>query len=137
MSPRPRSRRGRNRRGTAAVEFALAFPLLLTAFFASFELFRLVQAQRALDLAVTEGLRYGAVRSLSASSADITGTVTNAVTALDGNSGAVSVTVSFAPAYAPGDQLTIAARMPWTPAFLPSSFAAVTLAASGAITVQN
>ena len=126
-----------NKRGTAAVEFALAFPLLLLAFLAAFELFRLVQAQRSLDVAVTRALRYGAVRSTSASSADIQGIATSTLTALLGSAGGAGVTVSFSPAYAPGDQLTVSAQLPWTAAFLPGEFAAVTLTASGAITVQN
>ena len=126
-----------NRRGTAAVEFALAFPLLLLAFLAAFELFRLVQAQRGLDVAVTRALRYGAVRSSSASSAEIQGIATSTLTTLLGSAGGASVTVRFSPAYAPGDQLTVSAQLPWTAAFLPAEFAAVTLTASGAITVQN
>jgi Flp pilus assembly protein TadG len=137
MNRGPMNRGPMNRRGTAAIEFALAFPLLLVAFLAAFELFRLVQAQRVLDLAVTQALRYGAVRSTSASSADIQGVVTTTLTGLLGSAAGVSVTVGFSPAYAPGDQLSVSAQLPWTADFLPGAFAAVTLDASGAITVQN
>ena len=128
----------RDARGTAAIEFALTMPLLLLAFFAVFETYRLVQAQRVLDVAVNAGLRYGAVRSGSASAADISGVVTNAAKALLGApGGAVSSTVGFAPAYAPGDTLSVTVQYAWVPAFLAAEFPSITLKSSGAITVQN
>ena len=114
----------------------MAFPVLLLAFLAAFELFRLVQAQRGLDVAVTQALRYGAVRSASATAGDIQNVVSGTVGSLLG-AAAVTTTVGFSPAYAPGDVLSVSAKLAWTPVLLPGVFAAVTLTAAGAITVQN
>ncbi|MBW4091200.1 MAG: pilus assembly protein [Proteobacteria bacterium] len=127
-----------DRRGTAAIEFALAFPVLLLAFLAVFELYRLVAAQRTLDYAVDLALRYGAVNSASASAGQIGQVVTTAATALLGSAdGAVVSTVGFSPSYAPGNILTVSVRYAWTPALLGTEFPPVTLTGSGSITVQN
>ncbi|MDE2005488.1 MAG: pilus assembly protein [Rhodospirillales bacterium] len=127
-----------DRRGTAAIEFAFTMPLVLLALFAVFEVFRLVQAQRAVDLAVTAALRYGAVNSAAGGAADISAVATRTATSLLGSAGAaMTSTVSFSPSYAPGNTLSVSASYAWSPAFLPGQFATVTLTGSGAITVQN
>ena len=134
-----RARRRRDRRGTAAIEFALAFPVLILAFLAAFELYRLVAAQRTLDYAVSLALRYGAVNSTSASAADIGRVVTTEATALLGGAagGSVASSVTFSPSYAPGNTLAVSVRYAWAPALLGGAFPALTLTSSGAITVQN
>jgi len=132
------ARRRPDRRGTAAIEFALAFPVLLLAFLATFELYRLVAAQRTLDYAVDLALRYGAVNSASASADQIGQVVTTAATALLGSAGGtVASTVGFSPSYAPGNILTVSVSYAWTPALLGTEFPPVTLTSSGSITVQN
>ncbi len=131
-------RRRTDRRGSVAIEFALAFPVLILAFLAVFELYRLVAAQRTLEYAVDRALRYGAVRSTSASAADIGQVVTASATALLGGAGgSVASHVSFSPGYAPGDTLSVSVSYAWTPALLGGVFPALTLTSSGAITVQN
>lgn len=52
----------RSRDGVAAVEFALVFPLLLTAFFGVIEVGRLVYVQAALNFAAQEATRFAVVR---------------------------------------------------------------------------
>lgn len=128
----------RDRRGVAAIEFALTMPLLLLAFVAMFETYQLVEAQRALDFAVSQALRYGAVRSASASAGDISHAVRTAAKQLLGDAGgSVDSTIGFSPAYAPGDTLRITATYAWSPVVLTPAFPAVTLRSSGVITVQN
>ena len=131
-------RRRADRRGTAAIEFALAFPVLLLAFLAVFEVYQLVAAQRTLDFAVDQALRYGAVNSATASAGTIGQVATASATALLGSAGgSVSSQVSFSPSYAPGDTLSVSLSFAWSPAFLGGVFPSLTLTSSGTITVQN
>ena len=51
----------RSRRGSTAIEFAFAAPVLLLFFFAMFELTRMVWIQITLELAVEEGARFAIV----------------------------------------------------------------------------
>ncbi|MDE2580748.1 MAG: pilus assembly protein [Rhodospirillales bacterium] len=135
---RDQETRRRRRRGTAAVEFALTFPVLLLAFLAAFELYRLVATQRALEDAVDQALRYGSVRSASASLAQIGAVATATATTLLGAAGAaVSSSVSVTPDDAPGSSLTVTVSDAWTPVLLGDVFPAVTLSSSGSVTVQN
>jgi Flp pilus assembly protein TadG len=124
------------RRGTAALEFALTGPIVLLSFFAVFELYRLVAAQRALDLAVIRALREASVTSSSATTSSIESGIATTVSGLtDGDS--ASATVSFTPAYQPGGTITISAQTTWAPAILPLWFTTVTLRSTGSVTVQN
>ena len=124
------------RRGTAALEFALTAPVVLLSFFAVFELYRLVAAQRALDFAVTRALREASVTSSSATTLSIQSAIADTVSGLtDGDS--ATATISFTPAYQPGDTVTISAQTTWTPAIVPLWFTAVTLRSTGSVTVQN
>lgn len=127
---------GLGRRGTAALEFALTGPIVLVAFFAVFELYRLVETQRALDFAVTRALREASVSSSSATTSSIQSEITGIVSGLtDGDS--ATATISFTPAYQPGDTVTISAQATWTPAIVPLWFTTVTLHSTGSVTVQN
>jgi len=126
----------RDRRGSAAIEFAVAAPTVLIVFLAVFEVYRLFAAQRALDFAVTRALREASVTSATASSSSIQSIVTGLVQDLIGSS-TVSVTVTFSPSYSPGGTLTISANYNWSPAILPVDFSPVQLTSTGAITVQN
>jgi Flp pilus assembly protein TadG len=129
-------RRTLDRDGAAGIEFAAVGPLVLLLLWALLEVYRLLAAQRALDFAVTRGLRYASVNSTVASASTIATQVTDVVQSLLGTS-TVNVTVTFTPAYTPGDAVRINATYTWTPLFSPADFVSTQLSSVGAVTVQN
>ena len=79
------SRSKQNRRGTATVEFALCFPVLLAFVFAIIEYSRVMQIQNTLRLAAFEGARAGV--SLDSTTTSVQNSVNTVLTALSvGNS---------------------------------------------------
>jgi Flp pilus assembly protein TadG len=105
-----------DRRGVAAIELALTFPIFLTFAFGILEIGRYVAAQQALMYAVYEGGRYAAVHG-SASSAPAT---TQTIQTLVGNDASfltpqsITTTVTNAGG-TPGTKVTVSSSYTWVP----------------------
>jgi Flp pilus assembly protein TadG len=129
----------RDRRGTAAVEFALLASFFLLATLGIMELGRYVAMQQALYHAVYAGGRYAIVHG-SKSSAPATSSIIQTV--IKSNAGfltptSLSSTVTYSPSNAPGGTVTITANYPWTPLVSLVPLHAVTLTAESITTVLN
>ena len=127
------------RRGTAAIEFAVASTVLLMLIFTALDVGLLYLAQQALSNGVAQAVRYAAVNSASSSSSTVTSQFVSAVTPALGatETGLCHVTVSYAPANAPGGSVTVQATLVWYPlisfAYMPS----VTLSSSQSLVIQH
>ncbi|HVC61984.1 MAG TPA: TadE/TadG family type IV pilus assembly protein [Acetobacteraceae bacterium] len=127
------------RRGTTAVEFAVASAVLLMLTFTAMDLGMLYLAQQALNNGVAQAMRYAAVNSGSSSDASITSRFDTAVTPVLGaaQAGQCRVTVSFSPSNAPGGSVTVQASLVWHPLtsfdFMPS----VTLTSAHSLVIQH
>jgi len=126
------------RAGTAGIEFAAAISVVLILVGASVDGYRLLTAQRALDLGVESALRYAAMNSGTATAGTIAQVVTGNAQLLLGSAGrSVAVTVTASPRFAPGSTVRVSARYAWAPIMLPADFISVALGSRGSITVRN
>jgi Flp pilus assembly protein TadG len=127
-----------DRRGVAAVEFALAAPMLITAMLGLFELGSLFSAQEVLAYAVARAARYAAVSSTSATSAGISAAVTTAAAPVIPNCAETcAVSVSYFPSYQVGGQVTVSVTYAWSPLPGEPAIGTLTLSSSMTSTVQN
>ena len=127
----------RDGRGTAALEFGLALPVVMLLAVGIIDLGRLLGDQHALDRGVTVAARYAAVSSTSAGTGTITAQFTAAVQPLLGSCGTCTVTVSFSPSYRPGGTVTVAAQYPWSASLSMLALPSLTLNSSVTLTVLN
>ncbi|HTW71078.1 MAG TPA: TadE/TadG family type IV pilus assembly protein [Acetobacteraceae bacterium] len=127
------------RRGTAAIEFALASTVLLMLIFTAMDVGLLYLAQQALNNGVAQAVRYAAVNSASSSNAAITGHFVSAVTPALGatEAGLCQVTVSYAPANSPGGSVTVQATLIWYPLISFAYMPTVTLTSSQSLVIQH
>ncbi|MGH7154114.1 MAG: hypothetical protein ACREF3_09295, partial [Acetobacteraceae bacterium] len=96
--------------GTAGAEFAAAIPIVLMLVCASVDGYRLLAAQRALDLGVESALRYAAMNNGAATADSIAEVVTSNAALLLGSAGRrVLVTVTCSAGFAPGSTVRISA----------------------------
>lgn len=132
-------RRIASRRGTTAVEFAVASSVLLMLIFTAIDLGLLYLAQQALNDGVAQAIRYAVVNSTSNTSASITSQFDTAVTPALGatRAGQTHVTVTFAPSNTIGGSVTVQASLAWQPFidfdFMPS----VTLTSTDTLIIQH
>lgn len=105
-------------RGQSAVEFALAFPVVVLLILGLVDLGRLMWAYQSLAHAVREGARYAIVHgSASPQPADqavIRGVVVQAAATL--NPDQITVLVSWDPDNSPGSRVTVEAHYAFRPA---------------------
>jgi Flp pilus assembly protein TadG len=107
----------KDRRGAAAVEFALTATIFLSVCLGIVELGRFIAMQQALVEAVFAGGRYAIVHGAESSSPASASTIQ---TQVQNNGGiltpsVISATVTFSPDNSPGSTVTIAATYPWSP----------------------
>jgi len=104
-------------RGTAMVEFALAFLIFFTVVYAIMEFGRIVSSYNILAGAAREGARYavvhGSASGSAASASDIQDIVRKWSIGLDKNS--VTVTTTWTPGNGPGSDVKVAASYALTP----------------------
>ena len=139
---RPGSPLARDRRGVAALEFALSGVPVLMLLLATIEFGRLLADQYALSLGVERAARYAVVHgsqsALPASGADISAAFYAAAAPfLGAQAGGAVVTVTFAPDNAPGSVVTVNATYGFLPVSLLEAIPALTLSAQVSDTIQN
>lgn len=132
----------RDRRGVAALEFALTAVPVLILMLATVEFGRLLADQYALSLGVERAARFAVVHGsqsvLPASGADISGQFYAAAAPfLGAGTGGAVVTVTFAPDNAPGSVVTVSATYDFLPVSLLEAIPALTLSAQASDTIQN
>ncbi len=131
-----------DRRGSAALEFALVFPAVLLFLVGMIAVYTLIASKRAMDYGIEKGLRYAITHGGSG-----TAPVVNAYNVAAGVvwrtvGASSSVTVTPA-AYKAGDTVTISVTFAWAPPagllapYNNSVFAPVTLSANGSARVMN
>lgn len=132
-------RRIASRRGTTAVEFAVASSVLLMLMFTAIDLGLLYLAQQALNDGVAQAIRYAVVNSSDSSSASIASQFDTAATPALGATRATQtqVTVTFSPSNTIGGSVTVQASLAWHPFidfdFMPS----VTLTSADTLVIQH
>ncbi|MBV9734924.1 MAG: pilus assembly protein [Acidisphaera sp.] len=140
-------RLARDRRGAAAVEFAVTTLTFLILVMGMVDLGRLFSAEHALNLGVIKAARYAVVHGSSSSSPSspssttavqsaFTAAVTPVLGAADAQSCTVTVTYAGS-SNAPGSQVTVQASYSWAPMTTIAHFAAITLTAQAVGTIQN
>jgi len=141
----------RDRRGTAALEFAVAGTVVLVLMLAIYDVGMLFMAQRGLDFGVDKAARWGVVNSASVTTANVLAQFQSASSVMLGNttcqgfaSGATIpagtacyVTVGLSNGAQVGSLLTIVAKYSWAPASTITGITAVTLQSTVALTIQN
>ncbi len=136
----------RDRRGVAALEFALSGVPVLILLLATIEFGRLLADQYALSLGVERAARYAVVHgsqsALPASGADISAAFYAAAAPFlgaqaSGQAGGAVVTVTFAPDNAPGSVVTVNATYGFLPVSVLEAIPALTLSAQVSETIQN
>jgi Flp pilus assembly protein TadG len=107
----------RDRRGTAAIEFAAAGSMFLAVVLGLIDVGSFAMTQQALDEAVHTAGRYAVVHSSTSStpatSSSLQTLVQNASPVLTPTQ--VSVNVTFSPNNTAGSTVTIVASYPWSP----------------------
>src|SRR5437773_1283232 len=128
LRPRPTSMPSRtgNRRGVAAVEFALVAPVFFVLVFGMIEYGRVVMVQQVLTNAVREGARNGVVDG--STTAGVTSAVNNYLTSAGLHTATVTVSPSPPSSATYGTAVTVTATLPFsqvswlpTPIFLSST----------------
>lgn len=129
----------RARRGTAAIEFALASTVLLMLIFTAIDLGLLYLAQEALNNGVTQAVRYAAVNSATSSTASVTSRFDSVVTPALGatEAGNCQVSVSYAPSNTPKATVTVQATLAWYPLLSFAYMPTVTLSSSQSLVIQH
>jgi len=143
----------RDHKGTAALEGAVGFVLILCALMGVFEMGRLFFAQRAIDVGTLKAARWIAVTSSSVTAANVKSQFIAAITPALGSTSANTCTASLsAPAhgqagcivnvtvassYAPGNTVTVQAQYPWTPVATILKMGAVTVTSEVVLTIQH
>ncbi len=132
----------RDRRGVAALEFALTAIPVLMLLLATVEFGRLFADQYALSLGVERAARFAVVHGsqsvLPASGADISGQFYAAAAPfLGAGAGGAAVSVTFTPDNTPGSVVTVNATYGFLPASLLEAIPALTLSAQASYTIQN
>jgi Flp pilus assembly protein TadG len=129
----------RNRRGAAAVEFALLITPFLMVTFGIIELGIYSMEQQALLESVHAGVRYAVVHGAKSSSPATTSSlqtlVQNGSTVLTPS--LVSVTVTFSPNNNPGSTVEIVATYPWSTVVPLLKLSAATIKATSVSTILN
>ncbi len=123
-----------NRRGTAAVEFAIVVPIFIAFVFGIFEFGRLVMVQQLITTASREGARLAITENAAASG--VQSAVDAYLTNASVSSATVTVTPSTLASAQPGDTITVAVQIPfeevsWLPS--PMFITNTTLTASSAM----
>lgn len=132
----------RARRGSAALEFALVFPVFLMFIFGLFATYSLISCKRAMEYGVEKALRYGATHS-ALGATQVTSAYTNAANVIWASVGANSTVTSTFPTVSGTKLVQISVTYAWTaPAGLKGTlsntiFNAVTLSAGGSMRVLN
>lgn len=132
----------RDRRGVAALEFALSGIPVLILLLATIEFGRLIADQYALSLGVERAARYAVVHgSQSASPASAADIVAQFYAAaapfLAAGTGGPAVSVTFSPSNAPGSLVSIAALYNFVPVSTLEAIPVLTLNAQASYTIQN
>ena len=129
----------RNRRGAAAVEFALLITPFLMVTFGIIELGVYSMDQQALLESVHAGVRYAVVHGSKSSSPATTSSlqtmIQNGSSVLTPSS--VSVTVTFSPNNNPGSTVKIVATYPWSSVVPLLKLSAATITATSVSTILN
>jgi Flp pilus assembly protein TadG len=129
----------RNRRGAAAVEFALLLTPFLMVTFGIIELGIYSMEQQALLESVHAGVRYAVVHGSKSSSPATTSSlqtmIQNGSSVLTASS--VSVTVTFSPNNNPGSTIKIVATYPWSSIVPLLKLSAATITATSVSTILN
>jgi Flp pilus assembly protein TadG len=129
-----------DRRGNAALEFAMAAPCVLILLIGLLDIGRLFADQYALDQGVAVAARYAVVNSTSANVFATSQTAFDQqVQPLLGNCRAASTcTFNLAPtSFLPGATVSVTATYTWTPSAAITAMPAQTLNSATTLTVQN
>lgn len=124
----------RNRRGAAAVEFAVVAPVFFLLVFGMIEYGRMVMVQQLLTNAAREGARVGVLDNSTA--ADVTTAVSNYLTAANINSPTIACNPSNPSSAGYGQPVTVTVSIPfsqvsWLPS--PMFLGGTTMTASSAM----
>lgn len=113
------SRRQKNRRGVAAVEFAMVAPIFIVLVFGMIEYGRMVMVQQILTNASREGARIGVLDGTT--TAQVTTAVTNYLTGASVTGATVAVTPSPPSSATYGNPVTVTVSVPFSSvSWLPS-----------------
>lgn len=142
-----------DRRGAAALEFAVAGTVVMMLLLAAFDIGLLFLAQRGIDYGIYKAARWAAVNSTSLSTANVLAQFKAATSATLGSGNAncqgyaagasipagtaCAVTVGLSNGTDVGSVVTVQASYQWSPASSITGFVATTLQASIALTVQH
>lgn len=143
--PPPFSALVRQRKGAAALEFALTFPLFIAFIFCLFAAYSLISARRAMDYGIEKALRYASVHGGGGTGG------TTAVKTVFGKAASIvsadvgaNSTVSVSPAtFVSTNTVTVTVTYNWlAPSKLQGTdptglFSPITLSASGSVRVGN
>jgi Flp pilus assembly protein TadG len=136
-SRRPPARRKLDRRGMAAVEFALVASITLSFLVTIMDVGRYLGDQHALDYAVATAARYAAVNSTTASTSTITSKFDTAASGLLGSCGSCNVKISYSPSYKVGGTVTVSVTYPWSSVSALTFLGIKTLSSATTLTVVN
>jgi Flp pilus assembly protein TadG len=136
---RPLSDLAGNRRGAAAIEFALLLAPFLMVTFGIIELGTYGMERQALLESVHAGARYAVVHGSKSTSpataASLQTLVANSSSVLTPSS--VSVTVTFTPNNSPGSTVKIVATYPWSSVVPLLKLSSATITATSVSTILN
>jgi Flp pilus assembly protein TadG len=136
-----RSRLSADRRGVAALEFAIVGAATLAAIFGVVDAGLALQQQNALDYATLNAARWAAVNGSNsaspASAAAVQARFAQAYARVAPAAAAPTPTVVFSPGDAPGAMVTVSASEVYKPVTGLSSIGVVTLTGSATLTIQN
>jgi Flp pilus assembly protein TadG len=129
-----------DRRGNAALEFAMAAPCVLILLIGLLDIGRLFADQYALDQGVAVAARYAVVNSTSATvgATSLTAFEQQVQPLLGSCIAAGTCTFSLAPAgFLPGATVSVTATYTWTPSAAITAIPAQILNSATTLTVQN
>ena len=128
---------GRDAVGAAALEFALAAPVIVLLGFGALEFGRATLAYHEVVAASAAGARYAMVHGSSSASPATAATVATAAKAglVTLSTASVTVSASWNPGKAPGDTVTVTVSYPFR--FDISSLPSVTISSTMTVVISN
>lgn len=125
-----------DRRGAAAIEFAIVFPIVILLSFGGFELARAMWAQAAINHAVKETVRFASVRGAASGmtpGSDAIEAMALAIADLD--TARTTATVNWDPDTIPGSVVTVQMQHDFRTFAMPIDIGRITLDATASMTV--